>query len=178
MNNQRKIFDSDTGQYITLAQMHERIQAQGEPPEDFDGEWERLWERIDPSLVEIGQRNEAIYFGRQTSENLRKLPAERESYYAYKPITYPIRLDFGACACLADVHRVLKEGFGLPEYYGENWDALWDCLDGYFADDAGRVEFCGLCEMDAELYRYCEPMFRIFERLSKQTLNVKFVYLS
>jgi RNAse (barnase) inhibitor barstar len=58
-----------------------------------------------------------------------------ESYYAFKPIhDNPIVLDFSGCHYLSEVHKILKERFGLPEYYGENWDALWDCLDGLFLE--------------------------------------------
>ena len=28
-------------------------------------------------------------------------------------------------------HAVLKEKLELPDYYGENLDALWDCLTGW-----------------------------------------------
>ena len=35
----------------------------------------------------------------------------------------------------AQLHRELKIKFELPDYYGENWDALWDCLDGWYEDD-------------------------------------------
>lgn len=49
-------------------------------------------------------------------------------------ITNPIILDFTECETLGEIHHILKENFGFPEYYGENWDALWDCLDGLFLD--------------------------------------------
>ena len=39
----------------------------------------------------------------------------------------PIVLDFSQCRYFLQVHELLKEKFGLPEYYGKNWDALWDC---------------------------------------------------
>ena len=35
----------------------------------------------------------------------------------------------------AQLHRELKIKFELPDYYSENWDALWDCLDGWYEDD-------------------------------------------
>lgn len=30
-----------------------------------------------------------------------------------------------------DFHRKIKEVLDLPNYYGENLDALWDCLTGW-----------------------------------------------
>ncbi len=29
---------------------------------------------------------------------------------------------------MSDLHQTLKKELALPEYYGENLDALWDCL--------------------------------------------------
>ncbi|WP_052447547.1 barstar family protein [Clostridium polynesiense] len=29
---------------------------------------------------------------------------------------------------VSELHKVLKTKFALPDYYGENLDALWDCL--------------------------------------------------
>ena len=46
-----------------------------------------------------------------------------------------ITLDFTNMEYPAQLHRELKIKFELPDYYGENWDALWDCLDGWYEDD-------------------------------------------
>ena len=32
---------------------------------------------------------------------------------------------------VSDLHKELKEQLELPDYYGENLDALWDCLTGW-----------------------------------------------
>jgi ribonuclease inhibitor len=32
---------------------------------------------------------------------------------------------------MADVHAVIKASLSLPNYYGGNLNALWDCLDGF-----------------------------------------------
>ena len=41
-----------------------------------------------------------------------------------------IILDFTNMKYPAQLHRELKMKFEFPDYYGENWDALWDCLEG------------------------------------------------
>lgn len=46
-----------------------------------------------------------------------------------------IELDFKGCKYIGAVHEVLRSSFELPEYYGENLDALWDCLRYYSEDD-------------------------------------------
>ena len=32
---------------------------------------------------------------------------------------------------IEDFHRLVKDVLNLPDYYGENLDALWDCLTGW-----------------------------------------------
>ena len=56
--------------------------------------------------------------------------------FALKEMTEnPIKLNFSDCKTLANVHLLLKIKFGLPEYYGENPDALWDCLRYLFYNE-------------------------------------------
>ena len=49
-----------------------------------------------------------------------------------------IVLDFGTCSTKKEIHAYLKEQFGFPDYYGENLDALYDCL----TDLAEDVKIC------------------------------------
>jgi ribonuclease inhibitor len=39
-------------------------------------------------------------------------------------------LDFSSCRTWEDVHGQIRENLGLPSWYGENADALWDSLTG------------------------------------------------
>ena len=46
---------------------------------------------------------------------------DKQDRCAFKPITEnPIILDFSHCRYLGEIHLLLKEKFGLPDYYGEN----------------------------------------------------------
>lgn len=99
---------------------------------------------------------------------------------AYKGISEnPIVLDFMNCKYCGTVHKILKEKFGLPEYYGENWDALWDCLRYLWARDGEiLIEIHNFYSMDKEIQEYCEPMFKVFADVHEDTPNVVFDIIS
>lgn len=105
---------------------------------------------------------------------------QHESYYAFKPIMdNPIILDFAGCRYLGEIHKILKERFGFPEYYGENWQALWDCLDYLFVDDGERiVEIYGLQSLPDNLRKECDKMLEVFHDVHQDTPNVIFQLIS
>lgn len=58
-----------------------------------------------------------------------------------------------------DVHAWLQQKLGLPEWYGRNLDALWDCLTGYMetpftirwiADSEQGERYAGILEVFRE----------------------------
>lgn len=99
---------------------------------------------------------------------------------AFKKIkANPIILDFSGCRYLGEVHRILKTGFGLPEYYGENWDALWDCLRYLWADgEKISVKIYGFLSLPDDVRDYCTSMLDIFDDVHKSTPNVTFELIS
>ena len=96
------------------------------------------------------------------------------NYNAFKEIKEnPIILDFTGCRYLGEIHKILKEKFGLPDYYGENWDALWDCLDGLF-DYPICVNITGFKSLKKDLQNECKKMLEVFEDVHKET--PEFIY--
>lgn len=51
-------------------------------------------------------------------------------------------VDFSDVKEKEDIHRVLAKAFELPDYYGKNWDALWDCLTD-IAEKIVRIDVYG-----------------------------------
>ncbi len=103
-----------------------------------------------------------------------------ESYYAFKPIhDNPIVLDFSGCRYFGEIHKILKERFGFPEYYGENWSALRDCLEFLYVGEGSRfVEIHGFTTMQEDLREECVKMLEVFRDVHQSTPNVVFRVIS
>ncbi|MBQ7670836.1 MAG: barstar family protein [Clostridia bacterium] len=44
-------------------------------------------------------------------------------------------VDFKDVHNYLEIHSALKKGLDLPDYYGANLDALWDCLTDFIDND-------------------------------------------
>lgn len=84
-----------------------------------------------------------------------------------------ITLDFTNCKNCSELHTTLKKVFGFPDYYGENLDALWDCLD-YWYDENVHITIKGLEKLASNLDKEVEGMLEIFNDVHKNTPNVTF----
>lgn len=88
-----------------------------------------------------------------------------------------IELDFSNCKYISSIHKVLKDAFDFPEYYGENLDALWDCLE-YYCDYDLQVNIRGISMMPRELHDYMLKIQEVFKEVHKTTPNISFSVLS
>lgn len=91
----------------------------------------------------------------------------------------PILLDFGKCKYLGEIHAILKEKFGLPEYYGENPDALWDLLDGRF-DGMGTItaQIKGFYALNDALQDACLPLMKVLDDVQATSPNFSYRIIS
>ena len=97
---------------------------------------------------------------------------------AYKKIKdNPIILDFTGCKYLGELHKILKEKFGFPEYYGENLDALWDSLDGWCNEEL-QVFITGYDTLTGELRDYFDKILGVFSDVHAENPNMNFYVLS
>ena len=96
---------------------------------------------------------------------------------AWKAIpTGTILLDFSGCTAADDVHEEIKRKFGFPEYYGENWDALWDLMEDFAISEGERsVLITGKEKLSKDMKEYLMEAIDVFKDIEKQYPNIKFI---
>ena len=98
--------------------------------------------------------------------------------YAWKVIpSGQILLDFSSCQDADAFHNTIKSSFGFPECYGENWDALWDFLDDFAANEKSKrvVRIVGVEKLTKELKEYLAEAIDIFNELEEKYPLIHFV---
>lgn len=73
-------------------------------------------------------------------------------------------LDFSEVKTLLELHQYLKEVFSLPDYYGNNMDALWDCLSCCY-DQSTTIELRNLDVLRKRLAQTTKIMLEVFQDL-------------
>ena len=87
-----------------------------------------------------------------------------------------IVLDFLGIKTWWELHEYFKEVFVLPDYYGKNLDALWDCLWCSFREDT-RIILVDLGKLPDAVASEVEGIKELFLDLEKgeRAVTVEFV---
>ncbi len=108
------------------------------------------------------------------------MPEKRElteEEKAYKPITEnPIRIDLKEWKSLFDIFGLLKRKLGLPDFCGENWDAIWDLVKG-FTDESVTIEFYGVSAARERFPEDVDIMLKIFHDLHRGWPHIEYVVI-
>ncbi|MCM1235396.1 MAG: barstar family protein [Ruminococcus flavefaciens] len=82
-----------------------------------------------------------------------------------------IMLDFSGIKTLWNLHEYFKEVFHLPDYYGHNMDALWDCLY-YSFEFPTTITLKNVEKLPSEMHEAVETMLEIFDDLQREDEKV------
>lgn len=88
-----------------------------------------------------------------------------------------IILNFTNCKYISEIYKVIKKEFDLPEYYGENLDALWDSLDCYCRENL-LVQIVGLNTLSKEMMEYMDEILGVFSNVHEENPNITFEIIS
>ena len=79
-------------------------------------------------------------------------------------------LDFTNCKYLGEMHERIKKDLDFPDYYGENWDAFWDCIN---ADcEVDFITVIGINTLPKELQEEAKIMIKLLEDNKKYWSDV------
>ncbi len=108
------------------------------------------------------------------------MPKKRElteEEKAYRPITEnPIRIDLKEWKSLFDIFGLLKRKLGLPDFCGENWDAIWDLAKG-FTDVPVTIELHGVSTARERFPEDVDIMLEIFHDLHRGWPHIEYVVI-
>ena len=89
----------------------------------------------------------------------------------------PVFLNLTGCKDWGTLHQRIRKTFGFSDYYGENWDAMRDCLTDMFLQPAQRhIIVEGFAAMPQELREYAAPMREIFSDLQEKCSWIAVTY--
>ena len=80
---------------------------------------------------------------------------------------HTVTLDFSGIKSYWDLHQYLKEVFSLPDYYGFNMDALWDCLYCCY-DRSTTIILQNLSAVPKELDPEIKILLELFRELEQK----------
>lgn len=73
----------------------------------------------------------------------------------------------------ASTHGYLKEKLVLPDYYGENLDALWDCLSTDFSSK--KIIISNAAAIIENLGSYGESLIELFKEVASENERIEVV---
>lgn len=80
-------------------------------------------------------------------------------------------LDLTDCKYLGEMHQRIKKSLNFPNYYGENWDAFWDCINRDC--DVDFITVIGINTLSKELKKEAEIMISLLEDNKKYWADVE-----
>ena len=76
-----------------------------------------------------------------------------------------------------EVYHIIQEASSLPDYFGNNLSALWDCLRDFFIEDM-HTKIVGLNTLPKDLREYMNRILEVFDDVHKENPNMTFEVIS
>jgi ribonuclease inhibitor len=73
-----------------------------------------------------------------------------------------------------ELHLLLKERLKLPDHYGKNLDALWDCLTGWIKLPT-TIEWINFEKSKQNVGEYADRLASVFEEAENEMDGFKFI---
>ena len=86
-----------------------------------------------------------------------------------------ITLDFAEIKSLWQLHEYFIDIFELPDYYGRNMDALWDCLSCSFEENT-TIILKNLHSMSIDMHPIIPAIQKLFQDLENEEAEVTIKY--
>ena len=83
-----------------------------------------------------------------------------------------IVLDLTDCKYIGEIHLRIKETFGFPDYYGENWHAFKDAFITVGVPD--KIEIKGVNSIPARLKGEIDKMLDALKSMKQELLSYGF----
>ncbi len=85
-----------------------------------------------------------------------------------------IILDFDGVENRQQLHSLLKRSLALPDYYGENLDALWDLLGGW-VETPLRIRLQRENDLRKHLGDYADQLISLLKQASTEIAGIEIV---
>ena len=94
----------------------------------------------------------------------------------------PYILDFRNIQYYGDVHKIIKSAFDFPDYYGENWDAFWDCITDMVDEETFNIHIYGYDVFEKKFPSAAKTMAELLEDMrhfnnDEYIKNVSIIYI-
>ena len=85
-----------------------------------------------------------------------------------------IILDFSGIKTLYELHDLFENTFSLPDYYGRNMDALWDCLHCSFEEET-TIYLKNISALPDGMHEAEDTVIELFRDLETENNEVNIV---